>query len=313
MKYRLVFRGRGRASTSKRLKRISTTSVRAAQPGRAVVLRAKAKAVESTAPAVTPPTKGGALVERFRIEGAVVDDGATRIAAVLERRTGRRLTLTTFTLAQAGEWDAWERFVHGCRVLRSLAHGSVPRWVEHGERDGTAWLLTERVEGRSLAERMDRDERWTDAKLRHLVARGLDVLAYLHELNPPVFHCDIHPGAIVVSDRGDVVLTGFGRARSRLATAEDPVEVVGRDGYVAVDRKFEINAATDLYAFGATLLAIATGRDAAVLPRFGGGFDLGGCMKASWIRDAIAALLDPEPQARVSAAARLRAELRASR
>ena len=310
MKYRLVFRRRGRGSTSKRLKRISTTSVRAAEPtnaapvGRPVVLRAKPRPDDETAP------RQHALMDRFRVEAIVADDGTKCTAAVVELRTNRRATLTTCALGGGNDWDTWERFAHECRVLRSLAHPGVPRYLEHATSDTLAHLLTERVEGRSLAARMERDERWSDTKLRHILVRMLDVLAYLHELNPPVFHCDVHPGAIVVSDRGDVTLTGFGRARSKLAGDDDRAEPIGRAGYVPdAPWRFTASPAIDLYALAATIVAIASGRDAAMLPRAGQTIAVEACMKPSPLRDGIRALLVDDPAQCIAAAARLRKKL----
>jgi serine/threonine protein kinase len=315
MKYRLVFRRRGRPSTSKRLKRISTTSVSAQGAGRAVVLRAKPPGDTSpaVAPAVAPRrSESPPFADRFRVEAVVVDDGAKRVASVVELRTGRPATLTTLALGNTNDWDEWERFAHECRVLRSLAHRGVPRYLEHGQSDTLAHLLTERVEGISLAARMERDERWSDTKLLHILVRMLDVLAYLHDLNPPVFHCDVHPGAIVVSDRGDVTLTGFGRARSRLAGDDDRAEPIGRAGYVPdAPWRFAASEAIDAWALGATMLALATGRDAAMLPRAGTTFAVEACMKPSAARDAIVALLVDDPVACVDAAVRLRKQLSA--
>ena len=242
------------------------------------------------------------------------DDGTIRVCTVVERKTGRRLTLATCELAAAGEWEAWDRFGHECRVVRSLAHPGVPRYVEHAQTDTTGYLLTEHIDGRTLAARMERDERYSDLKLRHILVRTLDVLAYLHELNPPVFHCDVHPGAIVVSDRGDVTLISFGRACSRLAGDDDRVQPTGRDGYVPADaRSFAASAATDIWALGATMLAIASGRDAAVLPHRGGTLDVDACMKPSPLRDAIRSLLAAEPDACIAAAQHVRAQLRERR
>lgn len=249
-------------------------------------------------------------MDRFRVEGVVADDGTKWVAAVVELRTNRRATLTTCALGGGNDWEVWERFAHEARVLRSLAHPGVPRYLEHGQSDALAHLLTERVEGRSLAARMERDERWSDTKVQHILVRMLDVLAYLHELNPPVFHCDVHPGAIVVSDRGDVTLTGFGRARSRLASDGDAPEPIGRAGYVPdAPWRFTASAAIDIYALGATMLAIASGRDAALLPRAGKTLDVAACMKPSRLRDAIGALLVDDPVACVDAAARVRKQL----
>lgn len=305
MKYRVLFRRRRKPSTSKRLKRMSSTSVPVVESGRPIVLRGSPTAPPSptAAKSVAPPPARDPLERRFRIEAVVGEEDGVRMAAVIERRTARRLTLTTFALAGARDWDAWERFRHECEVLRSLHHPGVPRWVEHAELDAIAYLLTERVEGRSLATRMERDERWSDAKLQHILARALVVLGDLHELNPPVLHTDVHPGALFVSDQGHVTLVGFGRSRSRLAT--DDIDPVGRDGYCPPWDE-PIGPALDLYQLGATIAAVATGRDAALLPRKDGAIDLDACMRVSGVREQVRGLLARDPQWRVTTARRLR-------
>jgi serine/threonine protein kinase len=293
VKYRILFRKRGRASTSKRLRRISTGATPAVDGGRKVVLRAGAPTTASAT----------SFADRFRIEAVVREADGLRTCAVVERSSGRALALTTCGLA--GGWEVWDRFAHECRVLRSLAHSGVPRWVDHGEQDGVAWLLTEPIDGRTLGERMARGERYSDVKLRLVLGRVLDVLAYLHELNPPVYHCDVHPGAIVVSERGQVTLASFGHARSRL----DDDAASGRDGY-APSWRFDVGPAADLWSLGATMLAVAAGREGTLLPRRDGTVDVDACMKASPLREQIRALLVDDPDACITAAARVRDELR---
>jgi serine/threonine protein kinase len=296
VRYRLLLgrRRRKKKTTTKRLRRISTTTL-AAAGRRAVVLRARTKH-EAKLPAA----------ERFDEETVVLDEGGLRIVHVVERATRRLLTRTTCTLAGVRDWEAWDRFKHECEVLRSLVHPSIPRWVDHGEADGVAFLVTERVEGRTLQDRLARSERYTDAKLSHMLARGLEVLHYLHELNPPLYHCDVHPSTIVISDGGRLTLTGFGHARGPMAPDENAVPHA-RDGYGAPERaRGEIDPANDLYAFGATLAAIASGRDASLLPTRGLQLDVDACMKPSPARDAVRSLLDTDPEARMRAAARLR-------
>ena len=57
------------------------------------------------------------------------------------------------------------------------------------------------------------------------------------------------------------------------------------------------------------MLAIASGRDAASLPRAGRTLDVEACMKPSRLRDAIRALLVDDAAACIAAAARVRDEL----
>ncbi|MCA9712756.1 MAG: hypothetical protein KDK70_43405, partial [Myxococcales bacterium] len=143
---------------------------------------------------------------------------------------------------------AW-RTEHEAKVLRSLRHPWIPRYVDHGAPGPVAYLLMTRAPGQSLQQRMARGDRFSDAKLQHVLARLLEVLAYLHDLNPPVFHGDIHPEHVIVSGAGDVQLVSFGRARSLLAA--DPLPAVGRPGYAPPHDPHAGTAAADLYALGA--------------------------------------------------------------
>ncbi len=251
-------------------------------------------------------------VDRFRVESVLTEADGVRACAVVDGASDRRLTL--FTCEIADGWDAWDRFAHECRVVRSLGHPSTPRWVDHGERDGRAWLLTERIEGRTLGDRIARGERFSDLKLQHVLLRALDVLAYLHELNPPVFHCDVHPGAIVASDRGELTLIGFGRSRGVLADDAERNDLIGRDGYLPVQTwRLIAGPATDFWALGATMLATASGRDASSLPRTAGALDIDACMRPSLLREQIRSLLAVDPAAVVASAERVRRELRTGR
>lgn len=204
------------------------------------------------------------------------------------------MVLKLRTLAGTGGWADWDRFAHEAKVLRSLRHPGIPRYVEHGDTGPVAYLLMTRGAGRSLQERLDRGERWSDAKLHHILMRMLQVLAYLHELNPPVFHGDIHPEHVVVSGAGDVQLVSFGRACSVLDSQDRPA--LGRPGYAREGRSDTPGSATaDLYALGATMAAIASGADASQLPRRSDGLALEACMKPSVVRDVVRMLMAPVP------------------
>ena len=220
------------------------------------------------------------LKARFRpIELA---PGSDRVAYVLERASGRRLALKLMRTAATSDWDDWAALEKEAKTLRSLHHRGIPRWREHGETEGGAFLLMERAPGLSLQARMDRGDRWSDAKLIRVLQRLLDVVAYLQELNPPVYHCAIRPEHVVVSDRGDVALTSFGEARSIVTSA---TTFVGDGVYFPAGAR--PGPAADLYGVGATIAALASGTDAGALPRRGPTIDLGACMRPSLVRDAL--------------------------
>lgn len=297
VRYRLTFRRRGRrGTTSRRLRRVTGTHPAAPSTPPKLERRDVTKVPSrptSATPATTPRRLRGAtrdakaflddtpaLAARFRaIELAA---GSDRVAHVLERATGRRLSLKLLRTAATSDWDDWAALKTEAKTLRSLHHRGIPRWHEHGETEGGAYLLMERAPGLSLQARLDRGDRWSDVKLMRVLHRLLDILAYLQELNPPVFHGAIRPEHVVVSDRGDVALTSFGDART-LLTRNTPF--VGDGEYFPAGAA--PGPAADLYCAGATIAAVASGTNAGNLPRRGAGLDLTSCMRRSSVRDAL--------------------------
>lgn len=266
--------------------------------GRPLILRASSK--RSTPSASEAPTLS--FEQRFRLEANVHREGPVRISHVLERRTSRRLTLATCHLVGQDGWAAWDRFQRGCTILRSLRHRGVPKYIEQAERNSTSYLLMDRIPGQTLQRAIEDQRRFTDAMLLHILDRGLEVLEYLHDLNPPVYHGDIHPGSVFVSARGDVTLASFDHSVGRIFDRYDPLAHDWRVGYAAPELALEPpSPATDVYALGATLFAVACGRDASRLP-VRGGLDVEACMKPGPLRDRLAPLVSPVAEIRLDAA-----------
>ncbi len=301
MRYRRVLRRRRkRRTTSRGLRRFSSDTSVPAQAGSPSEGQPRAAPPTGPGQAVTPgapPTSEARsqlleglphLASRLRLGPPLPSSPPFRVGCVTERRTHRRLVLKVLALRDSPNWELWERFEREGQVLRSLRHPGVPRYVEHDCGDAYAYLLTERAPGRSLAQRLDRGERWSDFQLHHIVRRSLEVLAYLHELNPPVFHGDVHPEHLVVSERGAVALTSLRRSTS-LPLADD-TPAAGRTGYSPAIGN---GAYRDTHALACSIAAIACGRDAAALPRKAGNIDLRRCMRASTVRDLLDMMLSP--------------------
>src|SRR6185503_314055 len=90
----------------------------------------------------------------------------------------------------------------------------------------------------------------------------LGVLDYLHSRVPPVLHRDIKPANLIVRPDGSIARVDFGAVRNVFRSPdEDGSTVVGTHGYMPYEQYMgQASPASDLYALGATLLHLITGR-----------------------------------------------------
>ena len=161
------------------------------------------------------------------------------------------------------------------------------------------------VPGQNLRE-LAAKHRMSETELRDVLVRCLEILDYLHTRAPPVIHRDIKPSNIVRSANGTCALVDFGGV---LAAARDKggSTIVGTFGYMAPEQLHgQVTPATDLYALGATIVALAGGIEPEDVPRKGLRMDLDKHLRTldPGFRAALSAMTDPDPDARPQRAAR---------
>lgn len=205
---------------------------------------------DSCGAAVKP---GGYTVERVLVSNA---HGRMYVAHDAD---GRRVALKELAFVQAPSPGAVAAFEREATFLRALEHPAIPRFLasfEEGAGVHTRYYLAqELVDGTSL----DRlDEHWySEAEIRELARRVLEVLVYLQTLSPMVIHRDIKPANLVKRADGSIALVDFGAAHVHGTTAG--VTTVGTFGYMPIEQLAGlVDGTTDGYALGMTLLHLLT-------------------------------------------------------
>jgi tRNA A-37 threonylcarbamoyl transferase component Bud32 len=229
----------------------------------------------------------------FRWPGDPVAKGG--MALIFEgddRRLGRRVILKTpregddITDPVARMFQ--QRVAAEARILAKLAHPSIVTIYELGRATtGSPFCVLERVEGRSLRDRLDElavDEAADGGKqntrerlelVSSLVAIA-EAMAYAHERN--VVHRDITPNNILLGRRGEATLIDWGIARDLDAPGTPDVGGLLDEAPSTSGRWATINAGTppyvpyeqtqgkaaepsfDVYSFGVTLYEVASGK-----------------------------------------------------
>jgi serine/threonine protein kinase len=127
--------------------------------------------------------------------------------------------------------------------------------------DECPFVVTDLVEGPTLAERIASGPPLAPGAVRRLGAHLADALAYVHSAG--IVHRDVKPANVLLGDGGRPRLADFGIARALEATAATADGcVVGTAAYLAPEqvRGEHVAPATDVYALGLVLLEALTGR-----------------------------------------------------
>jgi eukaryotic-like serine/threonine-protein kinase len=161
------------------------------------------------------------------------------------------------------------RFLAEGEAVAQLQHANIVQIHEIGEHAGLPFFCLEYVEGGTLAERLQVGPLPPQeaAALMHTLARAM---AYAHEQG--LIHRDLKPGNVLLAADGSPKITDFGlvkrldpaspgRAFGPNLTATGAV--LGTPSYMAPEQaggKKDVTALCDVYALGAILYEMVTGR-----------------------------------------------------
>jgi Tol biopolymer transport system component len=169
------------------------------------------------------------------------------------------------------------RFEREARVISSLSHPNICTLFDIGRHEGVEFIVMELLEGETLAHRLERGPMPSEQVLKTGIEIA-DALEKAHKQGPGIVHRDLKPANIMLTKSGAKLLD-FGlakytaapaqqRAMSSLATADSSItdkgEIVGTFQYMAPEQLEgkDADARTDIFALGAVLYEMATGRPA---------------------------------------------------
>ena len=250
---------------------------------------------------------------RYVVTGVLGEGTQGSTLEAVDKAVGRIVAIKRFRVRGASSWKDVELAEREARVLSSLSHPALPTYVDHFEEDGCLHLVMEKIEGRKVSELRQRGGALSHADVRRFLKDAADALGYLHGRAPPVIHRDIKPGNVIRRPDGSFALVDFGAVRDSLRP-EGGSTVVGTFGYMAPEQlQGRALPATDVYAVGATALAMLTGREPEDLPHTGLAIDvraaLAGTVDVALV-NALSAMLAPDPDQRADDLGKVLAGLR---
>jgi len=221
----------------------------------------------------------------------------------VDKREGRPVAIKRFDVRGAKAWKDVELAEREARVLSSLSHPRLPAYVDHFEEDGALYLVMEKIEGESLLAMRKRGAVLSEDDILRLLRDASEVLDYLHGRAPPVIHRDLKPGNVIRRPDKTYAFVDFGAVRDKLKP-QGGSTVVGTFGYMAPEQfQGRATPASDVYAIGATALAMLTGEEPENLPHKGLGIDVEAALEGRASRrlvETLSQMLAPDPDTRPS-------------
>jgi serine/threonine protein kinase len=211
-------------------------------------------------------TEGALINDRYRVIGLIGGGAMARVYRVEHVELGTIHALKEQTGGEDNQSEASiEAALREARFLSKLSHPGIPRVTDFFREAGNVYFVMDYIDGQNLKSVIDRNES-RPLDIPTVLRWGIqicDVLIYLHSQNPPIIFRDIKPSNLIRRPDGTVNLVDFGIARRvRQGAATDTV-LFGSPGYAPPEQygQGQTTPRSDIYALGATLHHLMTGRD----------------------------------------------------
>ncbi|HEY6725431.1 MAG TPA: serine/threonine-protein kinase, partial [Polyangiaceae bacterium] len=183
-------------------------------------------------------------------------------------RNSKRAALKIMHPELSAQATIRERFLREGYLANMVDHpGVVSIDDDDITEDGCAYLVMELVEGETLEARLRRKGPLPAEEVLSFMDQVLHALATAHTRG--VVHRDLKPENMLLAQNGEVKLLDFGIARAR-ALSTDPTKtltdgLMGTPAFMppeqARGRWEEVDAQSDVWALGATMFTLLTGRN----------------------------------------------------
>ncbi len=221
------------------------------------------------------PILPGKRLGPYEILSAIGAGGMGEVYKARDTRLDRTVAIKVLPAHLADRAELRERFDREAKTIASLNHPHICTLYDMGHQDEIDFLVMEYLEGETLAQRLQKGPLPLEQVLRYAIEIS-DALDKAQRKG--ITHRDLKPGNIMLTKTGTKLLD-FGLAKlkqevapatreSQLPTMKSAITgegtILGTLQYMAPEQleAREADARTDIFAFGAVVYEMATGRKA---------------------------------------------------
>ena len=221
----------------------------------------------------------GTRLGPYEIVAAIGAGGMGEVYKARDTRLDRTVAVKVLAAGVASDPEFRERFDREARSISALDHPHICALYDIGEHEGLAYLVMQHLEGETLAARLQRGP----LPLDHALTYAIQIAGALDQAHRRgIVHRDLKPGNVMLTKTGARLLD-FGLAKAAppavsgtaaTALADSPRvgglpltaqgAILGTFQYMAPEQieGRAVDARADIFAFGAVLYEMVTGRRA---------------------------------------------------
>lgn len=206
------------------------------------------------------------LQERYRITQLVGQGGMGAVYLANDTRFSSKVCVVKEMLDHFNDPEqretAMQNFYREADLLANLKHNSIPEVFDRFTESNRHYIVMEYINGTDLEARINEqgNQPFDEKSVLGWAIQVCDVLSYLHHQKPPIIFRDMKPANLMLTNFGKIYLVDFGIARFFNPTARGTM--IGTQGYAPPEQyRGQVEPRTDIYALGATMHYMLTGRD----------------------------------------------------
>ncbi|MDG1264882.1 MAG: protein kinase [Ilumatobacter sp.] len=204
------------------------------------------------------------IAGRYELQRRLAQGGMAEVWLAIDRTLDRKVAVKWLKPTLATDPIVAERFRREAVAAASLSHPNIVAVHDVFEQDGRQAVVMQLVDGKSLRQLLDTQNRLSPELTCHIGTAVAMALDNAHEAG--FVHRDVKPGNIMITPDGRVLLTDFGIAKGLHGDGNDDLTsdniMMGTAKYLSPEqvRGKKLDGRADLYSLGLVLYECLAGR-----------------------------------------------------
>jgi len=203
---------------------------------------------------------GSLLSDRYKIEQKLGVGALTTAYLASDTLLERNVVVKVLLKKHSTNKKLCDQFKKEARFAANIIHKNIVSVYDFGLYEGTSFIVLEYLERKSLTQILKEKKRLSGARATHIASEVASGLEYAHTKG--VYHRDLNPRNILITDSGEVKISDFGIGRIQQNDTSNDSNLYYLEKYLAPEqvKGNKGNAGSDIYSLGVVLFEMILGK-----------------------------------------------------